>query len=146
MPRRGFDLTIQMRKDLIEAYRHVYASCRSQEEAWQKTALQPAPRYYISPKRAYHVLIEMVKGNFGVVDVMPQMKRKMYYDLFREVQSMTQKTEFIHKSLWFICQFAVSHPAPEFYISIEALRKTINCCRKYGIQYHHKEVFCKSSR
>lgn len=87
----------------------------------------------------------MVKGNFAVVDVMPQKKRKMYYDLFLVVQSMTQKTEYIGKSLWFICQFAVSSPAPEFYISVEALRKTINCCRKYGVQYHHKEVFPKRS-
>lgn len=145
MPRRGFDLTVQMRKDLAEAYRHVYSSCRSQEEAWNKAVCQPAPRYYISPKRAYHIMIEMVKGNFDVVDVMPPKKRKMYYDLFNVVQSMTQKTEYIGKSLWFICQFAVSSPAPEFYISVEALRKTINCCRKYGVSYHHKEVFPKRS-
>ena len=146
MPRRGFSLTIQMRKDLAEAYRHVYASCRSQGEAWRKTILQPAPRYYVSPKRAYHVMIDMIKGDFSVVDGMPAKKRKMYYDLFQNVQDMTQKTEYIGKSLWFICQFAVNSPAPEFYISTEALRKTINCCRRYGLQYHHKQVFSKSAR
>lgn len=146
MPKRGFDLTVQMRKDLFDAYRKVYGSCHSQEEAWEKTIKQPAPRFYVSPKRAYHVLINMVKGDFGQVDSLPALKRKMYYDIFENVNRMSQKTEFIGKSLWFICQFAVSMPAPEFYISTQVVSTIINRGRRFGLYYHYEEVYGKSRR
>lgn len=144
MPRRGFDLTVAMRRDLFNAYRKVYTTCHSQNEAWIKTALQPAPRFYVSPKMAYEKLRRMVRGDFSEVDAMGAGKRRMYYELFQRLDKLSQQKEFIGKSLWFITTFLVSQPAPEFYISIETVRKVINCGKKYGEYYHHKEIFGKN--
>ena len=134
-----------MREDLMVAYRNVYTTCHSQMEAWEKTRKQPAPRFYISPKRAYLMLSNMVQGDFSKVDALPSLKRQMFYDLFNIVNELSQKKEFIGKSLWFLCQFAVAKPAPEFYISVEALKKAIICSKKYGKEYHHKQIFGKQS-
>ncbi len=143
MPKRGFELTVRMREDLMTAYRSVYASCHSQMEAWEKTRRQPAPRYYVSPKRAYLVLSGMVQGDFTKVDALPCLKRKMFYDLLADVNDLSQRKEFMGKSLWFLCQFVVTRPAPEFYISVEALKKAITCSKKYGKNYHHHQIFGK---
>lgn len=143
MPRRGFDLTVAMRRDLLSAYRQVYTNCHSQKEAWIKTARHDAPRFYVSPKTAYNVLRYMVRGDFTVVDAKSPREQRMYYELFRKLDKLSQQKEFIGKSLWFITPFLVSQPAPEFYASIETVRKAISCGKKYGEYYHHKEIFGK---
>ena len=45
----------------------------------------------------------------------------MYYSLFDKVIELSEKRAFIGKSLTYIVRFAVSQPAPEFFVSHHAL-------------------------
>lgn len=142
MPRRDYELTKKLREDLFATYREVCASgCHTQLEAWKKTLSHPAPRYYVTPKRAYMVLCDMVKGDFTKVDAIQENKRRMFYSMYDKLLELSQLPQFMGKSLWFICQFLVSQPAPEFYLTPNALAMIFSNCRRHGIAYKYYEVY-----
>lgn len=143
MSRRSFDLVKKQREDLMAAYREVCTHCHSQHEAWVKTIKHQAPRYYVTPKQAHEMLSPLIRGDFSKLDKLKPHIRRMYLSMFDELQVMTQQREYIGKSLWFICQFLVTRPAPEFFITESNLRITFNACKKYGKDYHHKDVYGK---
>lgn len=143
MSRRSFELVKMQREDLLKVYREVYTSCHSQHEAWVKTIKHPAPRYYVSPKQAHEMLSPMLRGDYSRIDKLKPHIKRMYLAMFDELQRMSQRKEFIGKSLWFICQFLVTRPAPEFYITESNVRIIFNNCKKYGKEYHHSEVWGK---
>ena len=120
--KNDYEITQQMHADLMEAYIRVSSKCWTQHEAYERMVKEPAPRYYVTPKQAYQVLLRMMKGNFEYVDTMPEGKKKMYYSLFDVVNELSMKRSFIGKSLWYIVPFAVNSPAPEFFISPERAR------------------------
>lgn len=106
-----------MQTDLMDAYKRVCGRCWNQREAYERMVMEPAPRYYITPKQAFQVLSPMMRGDFTQVKQMLKLKREMYYSLYDEVVKMAEQTQFVNKSLWFIVQFAVTRPAPRFYIT-----------------------------
>ena len=116
MSKENFDISKQMQHDLIEAYKQVCPTCWSQQQAYERMVMQPAPRYYISPKQACSVISKMMRGDFEVVDVMMPLRKEMYYALFNEVIRLSEKRDFIGKSLSYIMKHAVAQPAPRFYI------------------------------
>lgn len=140
MARRNFELTCKMREDLMNAYREVYIKCHSQKEAYMKTVKRPAPRFYVTPKQAYCMLRQMVRGDFSKVEMLAPQKQNMYMELFGKLQQLSQRQEFIGKSLWFICQFLVSQPASEFYISAETFKDIFPSMKKHGKDYHFKDT------
>lgn len=146
MARRSFELVKQQREDLFAVYREVCASCHSQSEAWHKVINHPAPRYYITPKQAHEMLSPMLRGDTSEIDRLKPLSRKMYKDLFDELNRMSQNTEYMGKSLWYICQFLVTRPAPQFYITEKFLGSTFNACKKYGKDHHFAEVYPKYAR
>lgn len=103
--------------DLIAAYKAVAPFCWTQKEAHERMVKQPAPRYYVTAKRAYQVILPMMRGDFERVNLMPPSRRRMYYCLFDEVVKMMEKPAYYNKSLKYIMQFAVTRPAPEFFLS-----------------------------
>jgi len=143
MSRRGFDLVEKQREDLMKVYREVCTHCHSQHEAWIKTINHQAPRYYVSPKQAHQMLSPLLRGDYSMLSKLKPHIRQMYEDMFVELQRMVQQKEFIGKSLWFVCQFLVARPAPQFYISETHMRITFNACKKYGKEYHHSDVYGK---
>lgn len=124
----------------MNAYREVYSKCHSQREAYIKTVMHPAPRFYITPKRAYNALILMVKGDFSELETLDPMKRSMYLELFEKLQQMTQKQEFMGKSLSFICPFLVTQPASKFFISEETFKDIFPSIKKHGKGYRFKDT------
>lgn len=120
----------------MDAYIDVAHSCFSQQEAYEKTAKHPAPRYYVSPKQAFQVISPMVKGDFEKVELMQPNRRRMYYALFEEVQKLFEKREFEGKSLSYAMQFAVLRPAPEFFVGWKCVKR-IRCWLKRG--YYDEE-------
>lgn len=146
MSRRSFDLVKKQREDLFKVYREVYTSCRSQNEAWEKVLRHQAPRYYITPKQAHQMLSPMLRGDTSHIDKLKPHVRRMYIDMFDDLKAMSQKKEFIGKSLWFICQFLVARPAREFYITRDQLRSTFYDCKRYGKEHHHAEIRKKPRR
>lgn len=106
-----------MHIDLIEAYKRVCGKCWSQHEAYERMVLEPAPRYYVSAKHAHQIIAPMVKGDFEMVNLMLPMRREMYYSLFEVVLRLSEQKEFRGKSLNYIMPFAITQPAPRFFIS-----------------------------
>lgn len=132
MAKNNFETTRQMHIDLIEAYKKASAKAWTQQEAYEKTVIQPAPRYYVSVKQAYQVLARMMRGDFELVDNMLPTKKEMYYSLFETVIRLSEKRAFIGKSLWSIMPYAINSPAPRFFISPERA-KHIRCWLKNGV-------------
>ena len=140
MTKANYDLTVKQREDLMKAYREVAPRCRRQQEAYEKTVSSPAPRYYVSPRQAWEKLRLMAAGDFSVVDKMKPIKRRMYYSLFKKMEEMSQRKEFLGKSLWFICQFLVGEPAPEFFIKPDSMKFIFNHYKKYGKDYREMDL------
>lgn len=140
MTKKDFELTRQFRDDLMAAYRQVCGKCWTQREAWQKTAESPAPRYYVSAKEAHEKLRRMVVGDTSIVDAMSERRRRMYYSLFAKLQILSQKKEMIGKSLWFMCPFLVTQPAPEFFVSADTVKEIFRNYKLYGNDYRILEI------
>ena len=110
-----------MQDDLIKAYCKACPGSWTMHDACAKAVKMPAPRFYLTAKQAYQVISPMVKGDFERVDLFNPLKRQMYYELFDIVMKMSEKREFIGKSLWHIMPFAVAQPASQFFISPHSL-------------------------
>lgn len=121
--KNDYDISKQQQDDLIKAYNKVAYQSWTQAEAYRKAVKQPAPRYYVSARQAAQVIAPMVKGDFEHVDLMQPNRRRMYYSLFEKVIELSEKRAFIGKSLTYIVQFAVSSPAPEFFVSASTLHR-----------------------
>lgn len=117
MCKTNFDISKQMQHDLVEAYKRVCGSCWSQSQAYERMVVEPAPRYYVSPRQASQIISPMVRGDFRSVNKMQPLRKAMYYSLLEVVQRLSEKREFIGKSLAYIMRFAVVEPAPRFFIT-----------------------------
>lgn len=82
----------------------------------------------------------MVRGDFSEVDRMRPTNKRMYYSLFDKLKEMSQRREFVGCSLWFICQFLVVEPAPEFFIGDEAIKRIFLFAKKYGVDFRYYKV------
>lgn len=118
----NYEISRQMQIDLIEAYKRVSPHCWHQHEAYERMVKEPAPRFYVKPKHAATHISRMVMGDFSVVNSLSARKRDLYHALYKVVARLSEKREFIGKSLTYIMQFAVLEPAPEFFISPERAR------------------------
>lgn len=128
----NYDISKAFQDDLIEAYKKVAPLSWTQEEAYKRAVKMPAPRYYVSPKQAAQVIAPMVRGDFERVDFMGRNKRRMYYAIYNRVVELSEKRQFVGKSLLYITRFAVASPAPEFYVSYHCLAK-IRSLLKHGL-------------
>ena len=115
--KNNYSISKQMYEDLIKAYIQVAPHSWTQKDAFKKTVKQPAPRFYVSPKQAAQIISPMLRGDFSKVDSMLPNRRRMYYCLYNRVVEMSERWQFVNKSLSYIMQYAVVTPAPEFFIS-----------------------------
>lgn len=112
-----WDISKQRQEDLIDAYKRVAPHCWSQMQAYERTVKEPAPRYYITPRKAAEVVAKMAKGDFGFVNKMGIIKKRMYYSLFEVFMRLSETREFAGENISHIARFAVLEPAPEFFVS-----------------------------
>lgn len=120
--------------DMMNVYKEVYSSCWSQREAWEKTIHHKAPRYYISPKRAYLTLSPMFfYGDFSALEKMKPARRRMYMSLYETVKKLANKPSYVGMSLRKIISYAISQEAPEFFVDWESMRKSFRWVKK-GIE------------
>lgn len=103
----------------------------------------PAPRYYVTAKQAYQVLLPMVEGNLTNYRKMSPRRQRLYKSLYDKVMEMADKPQYQGKSLWFMIPFAVGSPAPEFFVS-EKWARLIYMEEMRG--YRYKPVFKKKLR
>ena len=142
--KNDYDISKQFQDDLIKAYNAVATKCWSQTEAYEKAVKQPAPRYYVTPRQAAQVISPMVRGDFRRVNLMLPNRRRMYYSLFDKVIELSEKRNFIGKSLTYIMQFAVSSPAPEFFVTRYTVEQVRRYLRKGYLDDEGKVVNCRS--
>lgn len=109
--------------DLMKAYSKVAHHCFTQKQAYQRTVMQPAPRFYITSKQAYQVVSKMIKGDFSEVDSMIPTRKRMYYEIFDRTMEAIQKRGYSGKSLHHIMPYIVIQPAPEFYMTYRGFEK-----------------------
>lgn len=95
----------------------------TQEEAYKKAVKQPAPRYYVSARQAAQIISPMLRGDFERVNMMHPNRKRLYYSIFDKVIELSEKRAFIGKPLLYIVRFAVTSPAPEFFVSHHAIAK-----------------------
>lgn len=117
MSKVNLEIELQKQNDLIEAYKVAVKTSLTDGEACSKTVKMAAPRYYVTPKQAYQVICKMMRGDFELVDMMYDNRKRMYYSLFQRVVELSEKRAFVGKSLWYIMPYAVMEPAPEFFLS-----------------------------
>lgn len=140
MTKYNYDLIVAQREDLMNAYRRIAPHCHSQKEAWEKTVSSAAPRYYVSARQAWDRLRHMIVGDFSEVDAMRPLKKEMYYSLFEKYIELSQKKQFVGKSLWFTCQFVVLEPAPKFFTKPKNLKFIFSFYKKYGKDYREMDI------
>lgn len=130
MERGNYKQIEDMREALMDAYRKVYRFCWTQQEAWEKAVRSEAPRYYVSAKQAYLVLLPMVRGERSHLRDMKPEKQRMYESLFERVMDAAQRPEFLGCSLHTIIPHVINQRAPEFFIGPESIRKTFRHMRR----------------
>lgn len=128
--KNDYHISKQFQDDLIKAYNKVAQSSWSQNDAYKKAVKLPAPRYYVSARQASQVIAPMVRGDFERVNMMHPNRRRLYYSLFEKVIELSEKRAFIGKPLTYIVRFAVSSPAPEFFVSPYAVAKVREYLKK----------------
>jgi len=121
MSKTNFDISKQLYSDLIKAYCKACPGSWTMHDACAKAVKMPAPRFYVTPKQAYQVISRMVKGDLDMLEILNPLRRKMYYELFDVVMKLTERREFIGKSLWYIMPYAVTQPASEFFLNPHSL-------------------------
>lgn len=132
----------QLHADMIKAYCQVLDEerCWTMMDACAKAVKRPAPRYYVTPKQAFMVISPMMKGDFEDFNMMMPLKRKMYKSLFDTVMKMLEQRAFAGKSLWHIMQYAVTQPAPEFFIKPHTMYYTRLLLKKGRIDENGRRI------
>lgn len=138
------EINAQLRRDLMDAIRSCSdGSAWFVSQIWKKAVKMPAPRYYVTAKQAYQVLLPMVEGNLTNYRKMSPRRQRLYKSLYDKVMEMADKPQYQGKSLWFMIPFAVGSPAPEFFVS-EKWARLIYMEEMRG--YRYKPVFKKKLR
>ena len=127
MTKTNYDISAQMRNDLMVAYRKVYRDCWTQEEAWRRTVASPAPRYYVSPKQAYQIICKMRRGEELTLR---ENRVRMYKSIMETLKRLARKPEHIGRTLWSIMPFVVIEPAPEFFLEPDTMKKIFSYVKR----------------
>lgn len=141
MTKSNHSLAVQLRRDLFAAYRDVTSKpCPTQTMAWIRTVRHPAPRFYVSSKRAANAMSDLINGNLTNFNKLSKMRQAMYIELYNIVLQLSQKKEFIGKPLKYIVSFAIAQPASSFFVPPRRFREIFRNAKRYGIEYHDSEV------
>ena len=105
------------RADIMKAYARIAPECWTQKAAWKRIAESEAPRFYVTPKQAYQVIMPMIRGDFSAVEAMSPQRQRMYRALYDIVMELASRPTNRKMSLWALMPWAVTSPAPEFYVS-----------------------------
>lgn len=97
----------------------------SHNEALQAAISSPADRFWVSVFQAYRYVLLYKKGQLPTSET----KRKLVEDLYKEYEKLARRPTFAGCSTFFIVQFAVGMPAPEYYMSFRTARRIIERMR-----------------
>lgn len=122
---RDTKLKQRKRRDLYSLYKKGLEEGQftSMREAGAWLVRQPAPCFYISPEEACK-LIGRILGNRSLIDV-NSSTRRMVWELYRRYKDYLYRNPKTKKSRISIMNELVEQPAPEFYMTSDAVRRTL---------------------
>ena len=122
---RDNELKQRKRRDLFALYKKGLQEGRftSMRDAGTILSRHPAPCYYISPEQAT-LLIGRILDNRSLMDLHAS-QRRMVWQLYREYKEYLLKHPDTKLSRVRIMNELVDRPAPEFYMTNEAVRRIL---------------------
>lgn len=113
------------RRDLYSLYKKGLEEGRfsSMREAGVWLSRQPAPCYYISADEAAK-LVGRILGNRSLIDVNPSTRR-MAWHLYKNYKGYLSSHPNTKRSRISIMNELVDRPAPEFYMTSDAVRRML---------------------
>ena len=139
MPKLDKDITEQRLIDLMKAYRRAAPTCTTQKQAWIRTAESPAPRYYITHFQAYQRMLQYFKGD-RMENYTNPYRKALFDALYETCIELSQKPEYLGMSLYKLTQFAITQPAPSFFVSPESMpvlfKKMKEIEREKSLRFH----------
>lgn len=133
MPKNNPDVTQQKYHDILVAYNRIAPECRQQADVWKRLAEEPAPRFYISHFQAYQRMLQMYKGDRTINNLSPY-RRRLFEALYDKCLELSQKREYCKLSLYQLTSFAITQPAPSFFISPATMPAVVKKARTYDME------------
>lgn len=98
--------------DLIRVYTSYIEKCDfvSLKDVYQVVAESPAPRFYVTAKRASIVIAQMQQG----LSCGNPLKDEMYREIYRRCLKL--RKQHPKWTMYQLCEVVVQQPAPKFYI------------------------------
>ena len=115
--------------ELYAAYQRALRDSRyrSLQEILVAAVNSPAPRFFVSPKRARAVITDMFQGKNPLNNMHPT-RQEMFREIFRRAQRIRQ--QYPTMSLLDIAKRAVNSPAPKFYLTPHSAKIILHHHRK----------------
>lgn len=101
----------------------------TQQEAIMKVIKMPTTRYWVSLYEVYREILNIVHHRPPSPHMRP-MRRKRIEDIWKIYSELASKPTFKGCSVFFIVQFAIAEPAPEFYLSYNRALAIISRIRR----------------
>ena len=108
----------------------------SHQEAVRKAVESPTSRYWVSLYEVYREILNKVHHR-EQSHHMKDIRRKQIDDIYRIYEDLSQKPTFKGCSVFFIVQFAIAEPAPQFYLSYS---RALAIIRRIKRDYDIEEV------
>ena len=103
-------------------------------QAVMKAVKSPTSRYWVSFNEVYRAILNKVHGR-QPPESMKNIRRKLIEDVWHNYCELAAKPTFKDCSVFFIVQFAIAEPAPEFYLSYRRAYAIINnILKEYDIE------------
>ena len=127
MKHRGsvFEYSRERDADLLSTY-YRYVGFFGANELYRRIVESPARRFYVSPERAYAVVLRILRGS-DLSRMRPE-RREMFFEIARRVDDA--RVRYPQSSLAAIIERVVEQPAPKFYLTPKSAITIIHYIRK----------------
>lgn len=135
---RSFEHRCERDRDLLDTYKKNIKEVGypfSLMDVVTKTVNSPSKRFWVSPERAFRVILEMEAGED--LSRMIGNKRKMYLEIHKRVRALRRQARYKNESLATLVSIVVEQPAPCFYMTPKSaivIMHKIRKCRKGSIK------------
>jgi hypothetical protein len=128
-------------RDLMKAYDNYIANCShiEMQTVYQTVVNMPAPRFYVSEKRASIVVSELLKGH----PCRNKLKNEMFTEICRRVMELKKSNPTL--GITELCAIVVQQPAPKFYMAAASAKMLIIRTRKKWIKEKLKRLYLYAS-
>lgn len=104
------------------------------EQAIRKAIKSPTSHYHVSLYETYREILNIIHKREPSRHMKP-MRRKQIADIYKKYCELASKPTFKGCSVFFIVQFAIAEPAPQFYLSYSrAVNIICEIKRNYDIE------------